>query len=117
MAGKADFVVMVKGCCMAVSGPRVLEIAMGEKITPEELGGWKLHAEVTGQVDAFAEDDEDCLRIVRGFLSYMPSNCDEEPPYVVTQDPPDRKVNEWQDCRNHSQPAFVLCWGRRARCL
>ena len=97
MAGKADFVVMVKGCCMAVSGPRVLEIAMGEKITPAELGGWKLHAEVTGQVDAFAEDDQDCLRIVREFLSYMPSNCDEEPPYVPTQDPSDRKVDEVMD--------------------
>ena len=97
MAAVADFVVMVKGCCMAVSGPRVLEIAMGENITPEELGGWKLHAEVTGQVDAFAEDEEHCLRMVREFLSYMPSNCDEEPPYVSTEDPPDRKVAEVMD--------------------
>ena len=94
MVAKADFGVMVKGCCMAVSGPRVLEVAMGEKITPEELGGWKLHAEVTGQVDAFARDEEHCLQIVREFLSYMPSSCDEEPPYVPTQDPPDRKVDE-----------------------
>ena len=38
MAAKADFVVMVKGCCMAVSGPRVLEIAMGEKITRRTSG-------------------------------------------------------------------------------
>lgn len=97
MAAKADFVVMVKGTCMAVSGPRVLELAMGQKITPEELGGWKLHAEVTGQVDAFAEDEEHCFRIVREFLSYMPSNCDEEPPYVPTEDAPDRKVDEVMD--------------------
>jgi len=97
MAAKADFVVMVKGTCMAVSGPRVLELAMGEKITPEELGGWKLHAEVTGQVDAFAEDEEHCFRIVREFLSYLPSHCDEEPPYVPTKDPPDRKLDEITD--------------------
>ena len=93
-AAVADFVVMVKGSCMAVSGPRVLEVALGEKVTPEELGGWELHAEVTGQVDAFAEDDEHCLQIVREFLSYMPSNCDEEPPYVPTTDPPDRRMDE-----------------------
>jgi len=97
MAAKADFVVMVKGTCMAVSGPRVLEIAIGEKVTPEELGGWELHAEVTGQVDAFAEDDEHCLRIVRKFLSYMPSHCDEEPPYVPTNDRPNRKLDEVMD--------------------
>lgn len=93
-AATADFVVMVKGSCMAVSGPRVLEVALGEKITPEELGGWELHAEVTGQVDAFAEDDEHCLQIVREFVGYMPSYCDEEPPYVPTADPPDRKLDE-----------------------
>lgn len=93
-AATADFVVMVKGACMAVSGPRVLEVALGEKVTPEELGGWQLHAEVTGQVDTFAEDDEHCLQIVREFLSYMPSNCDEEPPHVPTTDPPDRKVDK-----------------------
>ncbi len=94
MAAKADFVVMVKGCCMAVSGPRVLEIATGEKVANEELGSWQLHAEVTGQVDAFAENEGDCFRIVREFLSYVPSNCDEEPPFRPTGDPPDRKVDE-----------------------
>lgn len=94
MAAKADFVVMVKGCCMAVSGPRVLEIATGEKVNNEDLGGWKLHAEITGQVDAFAENEEHCLQIVREFLSYMPSDCNEEPPYVPTDDPPNRKLDE-----------------------
>jgi len=93
-AATADVVVMVKGCCMAVSGPRVLEVAKDEKVTPEELGGWKLHAEVTGQVDAFAEDDEHCLQIVRELVGYLPSKCDEEPPCVLTEDPPDRRVDE-----------------------
>ena len=93
-AAVSDLVVMVKGTCMAVSGPRVLEVALEEKTTPEELGGWELHAEVTGQVDAFAEDDEHCLQIVRELLSYMPSHCDEEPPYVPTADPPDRKAEK-----------------------
>ena len=93
-AAVSDLVVMVKGTCMAVSGPRVLEVALEEKTTPEELGGWELHAEVTGQVDAFAEDDEHCMQIVRELLSYLPNTCDEEPPYVPTTDPPDRKTDE-----------------------
>ncbi len=92
-ASQCEFVVQVKGTCMAVSGPRVLGVALEERTTPEELGGWKVHAEVTGQVDAFAEDDEHCARLMREFVSYMPSNCEEEPPLVPTKDPPDRSVD------------------------
>jgi acetyl-CoA carboxylase carboxyltransferase component len=93
-AVSADFAVQVKGTCMAVSGPRMLEIATGEKITPEELGGWQIHAETTGQVDCFAENDEHCLEIVKEFFSYMPSNPREEPPFVATKDDPYRQVDE-----------------------
>lgn len=82
LAALADFVVQVKGSCMAVSGPRVLEVATSEKVDNEDLGGWKLHAEITGQVDRVAEDEDDCFRIVREFLSYMPSNAEELPPVV-----------------------------------
>ena len=93
-ASISELAVQVKGTCMAVSGPRVLGVALEERTTPEELGGWQVHAEVTGQVDAFAEDDEHCAQIIRELLSYMPNNCDEEPPYVPTTDPPDRKLDE-----------------------
>ncbi len=79
-AALADFVVQIKGSCMAVSGPRVLEMATGERVPTEELGGWKLHAETTGLIDRVAEDEADCLRLVRDFLSYLPSHCDELPP-------------------------------------
>jgi methylmalonyl-CoA decarboxylase subunit alpha len=79
-AALSDFVVQVKGSCMAVSGPRVLEMATGERVANEELGGWKLHAEITGQIDRAAEDEADCWRMVRDFLGYMPLNCDLLPP-------------------------------------
>ncbi len=81
-AALSDFVVQVKGSCMAVSGPRVLEVATREQVETEELGGWKLHAEVTGQVDRVAEDEDECFSIVREFLSYMPSSARELPPLV-----------------------------------
>jgi methylmalonyl-CoA decarboxylase subunit alpha len=85
LAALADFVVQVKGSCMAVSGPRVLEVATSEKVENEDLGGWKLHAEITGQVDRVAEDEDDCFRIAREFLSYLPSNAEEFPPVVPRQ--------------------------------
>ena len=90
----SDFVVQVKGTCMAVSGPRVLEVALEEKATPEELGGWQVHAEITGSVDAFAENDEHAMQIIREFLTYMPSQCEAEPPYKQTADPRDRKCEK-----------------------
>jgi acetyl-CoA carboxylase carboxyltransferase component len=76
----SDFVVMLRGASMAVSGPRVLELATGEQVTPEDLGGAKVHAEETGLADAVGETEDECLATVRRFLSYMPSNADELPP-------------------------------------
>ncbi|MBU2551788.1 MAG: carboxyl transferase [Proteobacteria bacterium] len=81
-AAASDFVVQVKGSCMAVSGPRVLEIAKSENVTNETLGGWKLHAEVTGQIDRAAEDEVHAFEIVRDFLSYLPSSAEDLPPRV-----------------------------------
>ena len=84
-ASISDIVVQVKGTSMCVGGPSILEIATGEKATTEELGGWELHAKVTGQVDLFAEDDADCLRLVRRALSYFPGDVGAKaPPTAIT---------------------------------
>jgi methylmalonyl-CoA decarboxylase subunit alpha len=80
MACLSDFVVQLKGSAMGVSGPRVLELAISETITDEELGGWRVHAEITGNTDRVAESEEECFQIIRDYLSYMPSHCDELPP-------------------------------------
>lgn len=80
MACLADFVVQVKGSAMGVSGPRVLELALGEVVSDEELGGWQVHSEITGMSDRVAENEDECFDIIRTYLSYMPSHCDEMPP-------------------------------------
>ena len=80
MACLSDFVVQVKGGALGVSGPRVLCGAISEQVTDEELGGWKVHAQITGMTDRVAEDEEECFRIIREFLGFMPSHRDELPP-------------------------------------
>lgn len=90
-AALSDFVVQVKGSCMAVSGPRVLEMATGEKSTNEELGGWELHARVTGLADRAAEDEAHALAIIREFLSYLPSSARELPPVYRTDEQADAR--------------------------
>lgn len=76
----SDFVVMLKGASMAVSGPRVLELATGEQVSPEDLGGSQVHAEETGFADAVGETEEECLDLVKRFLSYLPSNSKQAAP-------------------------------------
>ncbi|MBI3992179.1 MAG: methylmalonyl-CoA decarboxylase [Candidatus Lambdaproteobacteria bacterium] len=93
-AVSSDYAVQVKGTCMSIAGPRMLEIATSEQISPEELGGWKVHAEHTGQVDGFAEDDDGCIAMMKAFLAFMPQNQREEPPYRATGDDPDRRLDE-----------------------
>ncbi len=84
-AAFADFVVQLKGSCMAVSGPRVLEIATGEKVDNESLGGWKLHATVTGLVDMAGDTEEQCLAMIREFLGFLPSHSQQLPPRAVAE--------------------------------
>ncbi len=76
----SDVVVMLKGASMAVSGPRVLELATGEQVSPEDLGGWRVHAEETGFADAVGETEDECLELVTRFLAYLPSNAKQAPP-------------------------------------
>jgi len=86
MACLSDFVVQVKGSAMGVSGPRILELALSEKITDEELGGWRVHGEVTGMADRIADDEVQCCQLVRQFLGYMPASRGEAPPVYQVPD-------------------------------
>lgn len=78
----SDFMVMRKGSVMAVASPRMVSKALKRKVSGEELGGWRVHAESTGFADAVAETDEEAIDIVKKFLSYLPSHCNEPPPVV-----------------------------------
>jgi acetyl-CoA carboxylase carboxyltransferase component len=79
-AAYSDFVVQLKGTCMAVSSPRALEVATRERAIEEELGGWELHARRTGLVDRACDEEVECFAALRRFLSYLPSHCEALPP-------------------------------------
>ena len=71
---------MHKGATMAVSSPRLVEMALGEKVDLDELGGWRLHAEVTGLVDQVVDTEQEMFGAIKQFLSYLPSHHREAPP-------------------------------------
>jgi acetyl-CoA carboxylase carboxyltransferase component len=89
-AAMADFATQVEGTCMAVSGPRMIEVATGERIDPQELGGAHVHAEVTGQVDLVAKTEPEAIGHLKRFFSFMPLNSSEEPPFGDSADDPYR---------------------------
>jgi acetyl-CoA carboxylase carboxyltransferase component len=76
----SDFSVIRKGAVLAVSSSLLASLAIREEVDPQELGGWRLHAEVTGFADAVADTDEEALSLIKTFLSYLPSHCNEAPP-------------------------------------
>lgn len=91
----ADFVPMVKGTSsMALAGRHLVKAATGEDVTEEEMGGSEVHTKVSGVADREVADDGDCLRVVREYLSFFPSNNTDAPPVAACDDPVDRRVEE-----------------------
>src|SRR5579859_1035013 len=70
--GMSDYVVQLRGACMALTGPRVLAIGTSEQVTMEELGGVDVHRH-NGQADTIAETPQEVYAAIRGFLSYLPT--------------------------------------------
>jgi acetyl-CoA carboxylase carboxyltransferase component len=64
-----------------------VKAALGLDITKEELGGAALHTQRSGVADNLAETEEDALRQVRAFLSYLPGSVAELPPRAAPAEP------------------------------
>ncbi len=79
--GLADVVFMVKGkSFMGLGGPSLVKMVTGETIDEENLGGSKIHTEISGCADNEYPDDPSCLKAVRDYLSFMPNSNEEKPP-------------------------------------
>lgn len=90
----SHFSVMTKeNSQVIIGGPKLVERALGEQITKDELGGPQVHLK-NGVVDNLAKDEEDAFEQIKTFLSYLPQNVWEEPPVVETDDPVDRAEEE-----------------------
>jgi len=88
-----DFVFMVQGISnMFVTGPAVVKAATGEDIDAESLGGAYAHASKSGVCHFVANSEQACYRQVKELLSFLPSNSNEKPSAVATNDPIDRKI-------------------------
>jgi len=91
-----DVVIMVEGkASLYVGSPRMVEMAIGEKTTLEELGGALMHCKVSGCGDVLASSDEDAIALARRYLTYMPQSFGELPAAAAPADSkPGRSIDE-----------------------
>jgi len=79
-----DCVIMVDGkASLYVGSPRMVEMAVGEKVSLEELGGARMHCSVSGCGDILAASDEDAIDLAKRYLAYMPQSYRERPAAVA----------------------------------
>src|SRR3954466_9726345 len=87
-----DFIAMVKDTSyMFITGPDVIRTVTHEEVTKEQLGGALTHNQKSGVAHFAAESEQACIALTRELLSYLPSNNQEDPPYVATEDDPLRR--------------------------
>ena len=86
-----DFTFMVdQTSYMFVTGPDVIKTVTHEDVTKEQLGGARTHNEVSGVAQFIAPRDEECLRMIRELVSFLPSNNRDDGPVRPSTDPDDR---------------------------
>jgi propionyl-CoA carboxylase beta chain len=82
-----DLVIMVeKSSFMFLTGPDVIKAVTGEVIDAESLGGAGVHNSVSGVAHLSVTSEQAALEMTRHFLSYLPSNNVENPPFVPSDD-------------------------------
>lgn len=104
-----DVVFMVdKHASMYLGSPRMAEMVIGEKVTLEEMGGARMHCEVSGCGDLLAKSEAECIAAARAYLSYLPSRAGEKPPVGEARAPGGKKTIDEIMPLNHNQAFNVL---------
>ena len=63
-----DKILMTEGSGLFLAGPALVQAAIGQKTSAEELGGAQMHAQISGTVDFREPDDEACLKRLRSLV-------------------------------------------------
>lgn len=75
-----DFIFMVQGANMFITGPQVIKTVTGEEVSADELGGATTHNTVSGVAHFMYDTEDDCFQAIRKLISYLPANNLEDPP-------------------------------------
>ena len=91
-----DFVFVVDNISkMFITGPEVIKTVLGEEITMEELGGARVHSELTGNAHFFAESETECFEQIKKLVSFIPwSNTQKAKPVEPKEPRPEFNIEE-----------------------
>ena len=84
-----DFIFMVRDTSyMFITGPDVVKTVTQEDVTPEELGGAKVHTTKSAVADGAYENDVIAIEEIRRLYDFLPLNNRDKPPHWPTNDDP-----------------------------
>src|SRR5712692_2727486 len=66
-----DHILMTEGSGLFLAGPALVQAAIGQKTSAEELGGAKMHSQISGTVDFREPDDDACIARIRALADKM----------------------------------------------
>ncbi len=84
-----DKLLMTEGSGLYLAGPALVQAAIGQVVDPEELGGAKMHASISGTVDFYEPNDPACLKRLRSLIEMLP----EDPQKQMTAKSPAADIN------------------------
>jgi propionyl-CoA carboxylase beta chain len=87
-----DFIFMVRDTSyMFITGPDVVKTVTHEDVTPEQLGGAKVHSTKSSVADGAYDNDVICIEEMRRLYDFLPLNNRDKPPAWPSQDDPRRE--------------------------
>jgi 3-methylcrotonyl-CoA carboxylase beta subunit len=66
-----DKILMTEGSGLFLAGPALVQAAIGQKTSAEELGGAQMHAQISGTIDFREADDAACIKRLRALVDKM----------------------------------------------
>ncbi len=81
VAGLCDFVVATRNAALGMAGPPLVEAALGERLTPEEIGAASIHA-AAGSAEAVVDGEAELVATVSSYLSYFEGRSDARDPLI-----------------------------------
>ena len=83
-----DKLLMTEGSGLYLAGPALVKAAIGHEVDPEDLGGAKMHAEISGTVDFLEPNDQSCLQRLRALVDMLPREAQHHPQTFNPENPP-----------------------------
>lgn len=91
-----DFVFVVENISkMFITGPEVIKTVLGEEISMEDLGGARVHSEITGNAHFFSTSETECFDQIKKLITFIPWNNKRKALRFEPKQPkPEFKINE-----------------------